>query len=168
MILKHQFARSTRASQHRKKIEMMALKTIKYTPAFCVFILQTIIILAVMTNVHAQNGVFEKEVGIPFYPGSRQIPNYGAPDLDKDPQSFLNISLITPDSFKKVLTFYQDKLGKFSIFKSQTLTKSAIWNESTPRGYRIVTLVESENGTRITISRRVWQSIDRTSHQKPY
>lgn len=168
MILKSQFARSMKASHHKKQIKMMAMKTMKYTPTLCILFLQTIFILTAMTNVHAQNGSLEKEVGIPFYPGSKQIPNYGALDLDKDPQSFLNISLITPDSFKKVLIFYQDKIGKFSIFKSQSLTKSAIWNESTPRGYRIVTIVESENGTKITISRRVWQTIDKTSHQKPY
>lgn len=128
----------------------------KYFRALCIFITQTIFILTAITILHAQPEALEKEVGIPFYPGSRQIPNCAPMDVDKEPKSFRNISLISSDSFKKVLLFYQEKLGKFSTSKSQSSTKSALWNESTPKGYRIVSLLETHEGTKITITKRIW------------
>lgn len=140
----------------------------KYYRALRVFIAQFIFISIAMTTLLAQVDLLEKDMGIPFYPGSRLIPGTGPLETDKNPQSFLNISFITSDNFKKVLSFYQEKLGKFSIFKSQSLTKSAMWNESTHKGYRIVTLVETEDGTKITITKRVWSLVDKTSHQKSF
>jgi hypothetical protein len=97
-----------------------------------------------------------QDMGIPWYPGSKQIPSCVPIGMDKNHLSFQNINLITSDSFKKVLVFYQEKLGKFSTSKSQASTKSALWNESTPKGYRIITLVETEEGTKITITKRTW------------
>lgn len=142
--------------------------TMKYFQALCVLLAQFIFISTAMTTLHGQADLLEKDMGIPFYPGSRQIPNCDPVDMDKNQQSFFNISFTTSDSFKKVLSFYQEKLGKFSIFKSQSFTKSAMWNESTPKGYRIVTLVETQDGTKITITKRVWSLVDKTSHQKNY
>lgn len=119
----------------------------------------TILLLVIMAHLlisHVYAEMVEQEIGIPWYPGSKQIPSFVPTGTDKDQLSFRNINLITPDSFKKVLVFYQEKLGKFSTSKSQASTKSALWNESTPKGYRIITLVETEDGTRITITKRTW------------
>lgn len=118
-----------------------------------------------LTIISAQAEGIEKDLGILFYPGSKQIPNCVPLETDKDPQSFQNISLITSDNFKKVLVFYQEKLGKFSTSKFQALSKSALWNESTPKGYRIVSLLETQEGTKITITKRVWQTVDKTSQK---
>ena len=107
-----------------------------------------------ISHVHAE--MVEQDIGIPWYPGSKQIPSCVPIGTDKNHLSFRNINLITSDSFKKVLVFYQEKLGKFSTSKSQASTKSALWNESTPKGYRIITLVETEEGTKITITKRTW------------
>lgn len=120
------------------------------------FISQIFFILAALAILPAQAEVMEKEVGIPFYPGSQQIQNCVPLEAEKNKKSFHNVNLITSDSFKKVLAFYQEKLGKFSISKSQVSAKSALWNESTPKGYRIVNLVETQEGTRITITKRIW------------
>lgn len=100
--------------------------------------------------------MLEKDIGIPLYPGSKQIPRCVSIKADQNFNSFQNITLITSDSFKKVLTFYQAKLGKFSTSKSQSFARSAFWNESTMKGYRIVTLIEAEEGTKITITKRIW------------
>jgi hypothetical protein len=110
--------------------------------------------LSATVLLHAEE--IEKDLGIPFYPGSRQDTNYAPLGVDKGGQSFRNINLITPDNFSKVLAFYQGRLGKFSIFKSQTSAKSALWNESNPQGYRILTLVGTQEGTKITITKRTW------------
>lgn len=109
-----------------------------------------------LTIAYALAEMVEKEIGIPFYPGSKQIPSCAPIRADQDNLSFRNITLITSDSFKKVLTFYQKKLGRFSTSKSQALTKSALWNETTTKGYRIVTLIEAEEGTKITLTKRTW------------
>jgi biopolymer transport protein ExbD len=122
----------------------------------CVLIALFIFISAALTITTVQAEIIEKDVGIPFYPGSKQTPNCVPLETDKNHQSFLNINLISSDNFKKVLTYYQEKLGKFSISKSQSSTKSALWNESSPKGYRIVTLVETQDGTKITITKRIW------------
>ena len=122
----------------------------------CVLIALFLFMTTLITTDLLQAEGIEKDLGIPFYPGSKQTPNYVPLETDTNHQSFLNINLISSDNFKKVLAFYQDKLGKFSIFKSQSSTKSALWNESTPKGYRIVTLVETQEGTKITISKRIW------------
>jgi hypothetical protein len=119
-------------------------------------IAQIFLMATALTSLPAQAETAENNIGIPFYPGSKQIPNCAPLETNKNPQSFRNISLITSDNFKKVLVFYQEKLGKFSISKSQSSTKSALWNESTPKGYRIITLVETEEGTKITITKRIW------------
>ena len=130
--------------------------SMKYYHALCVVLAQMFFIVTALTILPAQAEVDEKDAGIPFYPGSKQVANCIPLETDKAPQSFVNINLITSDNFKKVLVFYQEKLGKFSISKSQSSTKSAWWNESTPKGYRIVTIVETEEGTKITISKRIW------------
>jgi len=122
----------------------------------CVLIALFLIISAALTITTVQAEIIEKDVGIPFYPGSKQTPNCVPLETDKNHQSFLNINLISSDNFKKVLAYYQEKLGKFSISKSQSSTKSAMWNESSPKGYRIVTLVETQEGTKITITKRIW------------
>ena len=122
----------------------------------CVFIALFLFIATLITTDLLQAEGIEKDLGIPFYPGSKQTPNCAPLETDKNHQSFRNVNLITSDSFKKVLAFYQDKLGKFSIFKSQSSTKSALWNESTPKGYRIVSLAETQEGTKITITKRIW------------
>lgn len=121
-------------------------------------LLIVIIIFAIcsFTASYAKAETTEKEIGVPLYPGSRQIPSCVPVKTDQNNSSFRNITLITSDSFKKVLTFYQEKLGKFSSSKSQFSAKSALWNESTPKGYRIVTLMEAEEGTKITITKRIW------------
>jgi len=119
----------------------------------------TIIVLFIMTSLpisHVHAEMVEQDIGLPWYPGSKQIPSCVPIGTDKNHLSFQNINLITSDSFKKVLVFYQEKLGKFSTSKSQASTKSALWNESTPKGYRIITLVETEEGTKITITKRTW------------
>jgi hypothetical protein len=122
----------------------------------CVLIALFLFISAALTITTVQAEIIEKDVGIPFYPGSKQTPNCLPLETDKNHQSFLNINLISSDNFKKVLAYYQEKLGKFSISKSQASTKSALWNESSPKGYRIVTLVETQEGTKITITKRIW------------
>jgi len=122
----------------------------------CVLIALFLFTSAALTITTVQAEIIEKDVGIPFYPGSKQTPNCVALETDKNHQSFLNINLISSDNFKKVLAYYQEKLGKFSISKSQSSTKSAMWNESSPKGYRIVTLVETQEGTKITITKRIW------------
>ena len=115
-----------------------------------------IFIISSLTISYAQAEMIEKDIGLPLYPGSKQIPSCVPIRADQNQPSFRNITLITSDSFKKVLAFYQEKLGKFSTSKSQTSAKSALWNESTSKGYRIVTLMEAEEGTKITITRRTW------------
>jgi hypothetical protein len=122
----------------------------------CILIALFLFISDSLTITSVQAQIIEKDVGIPFYPGSKQTPNCVPFDTDKNHQSFLNINLISSDNFKKVLAYYQEKLGKFSISKSQSSTKSALWNESSPKGYRIVTLVETQEGTKITITKRIW------------
>jgi hypothetical protein len=122
----------------------------------CVLIALFLFISTTLAITTVQAEIIEKDVGIPFYPGSKQAPNCVPLETDKNHQSFLNINLISSDNFKKVLAYYQEKLGKFSISKSQSYTKSALWNESTPKGYRIVTLVETQEGTKITITKRIW------------
>jgi hypothetical protein len=122
----------------------------------CVLIALFLFISVALTITTVLAEIIEKDVGIPFYPGSKQTPNCVPLETDKNHQSFLNINLISSDNFKKVLAYYQEKLGKFSISKSQSSTKSALWNESTPKGYRIVTLVETQEGTKITITKRIW------------
>lgn len=128
----------------------------KKYPKLCAFLalFLSITLVLIIIPVHAE--ITEKDIGIPFYPGSRQIPNCDPLVTEKNYQSFLNINFITSDSFKKVLVFYQEKLGKFSIFKSHASVKSALWTESVPKGYRIVNLVETHEGTRITITKRNW------------
>jgi hypothetical protein len=128
----------------------------KRYPTPCVLIALFLFVSAALNITPVQAEIIEKDVGIPFYPGSKQIPDCVPLETDKNHQSFRNISLITSDNFKKVLAFYQEKLGKFPISKSQASTKSALWNESTPKGYRIVTLVETQEGTKITITKRIW------------
>ena len=99
----------------------------------CVLIALFLFISAALNHHHLfQAEIIEKDVGIPFYPGSKQTPNCVPLETDKNHQSFLNINLISSDNFKKVLAYYQEKLGKFSISKSQSSTKSALWNESSP------------------------------------
>jgi hypothetical protein len=122
----------------------------------CVLIALFLFISVALTITTVLAEIIEKDVGIPFYPGSKQTPNCVPLETEKNHQSFLNINLISSDNFKKVLAYYQEKLGKFSISKSQSSTKSALWNESTPKGYRIVTLVETQEGTKITITKRIW------------
>jgi biopolymer transport protein ExbD len=122
----------------------------------CILIALFLFIATLITTDLLQAEGIEKDLGIPFYPGSKQTPNCVPLETDKNHQSFLNINLISSDNFKKVLAYYQEKLGKFSISKSQSSTKSALWNESTPKGYRIVTLVETQEGTKITITKRIW------------
>jgi hypothetical protein len=122
----------------------------------CVLIALFLFISVALTITTVLAEIIEKDVGIPFYPGSKQTPNCVPLETEKNHQSFLNINLISSDNFKKVLAYYQEKPGKFSISKSQSSTKSALWNESTPKGYRIVTLVETQEGTKITITKRIW------------
>ena len=121
-----------------------------------ILIAQVFFIATALAILPAQAEVIEKDVGIPFYPGSQKIQNCVPLETEQNHKSFRNINLVTSDSFKKVLAFYQEKLGKFSISKSQASAKSALWNESSPKGYRIVTLVETQEGTKITISKRIW------------
>jgi hypothetical protein len=128
----------------------------KRYPTPCVLIALFLFVSTILTITPLQAEGIEKDVGIPFYPGSKQIPNCVPLETDRSHQTFQNINLITSDNFKKVLAFYQEKLGKFPISKSQASTKSALWNESTPKGYRIVTLVETQEGTKITITKRIW------------
>jgi hypothetical protein len=145
-----------RVSRHKEQINQQGRHNMQRF-SLCIFIAQVVFISTVITILPAQAQMLDKDMGgVPFYPGSRQIPNYTSVKADKNPQSFQNINLATSDGFKRVLNFYQEKLGKFSISKSQSVTKSAMWNESTPKGYRIVTLLETEEGTLITITRRVW------------
>lgn len=125
------------------------------------FTLHVLISLSLFTLITLANNpvraeMGENDTGIPFYPGSIQVPDGVPLSTDRSLQSFLNINLVTQDTFKKVLLFYQERLGRFSIFKSQASPKSALWNESSPKGYRIVTLVETQEGTKITITKRNW------------
>ena len=104
----------------------------------------------------SQAETIETDIGLPLYPGSKEIPDYIPVRTGQNHSSFQNITFITSDSFKKVLAFYQERLGKFSTSKPQTSAKSALWSESTAKGYRIVTLIEAEEGTKITITARTW------------
>ncbi len=121
-------------------------------------ILSVIVILITSSCAifYAHAEMAENDIGVPLYPGSRQIPSCVPSKTDQNYSSFRSITLITSDSFKKVLIFYQEKLGKFSTSKSQAFARSAFWNESTMKGYRIVTLIEAEEGTKITITKRIW------------
>jgi hypothetical protein len=138
------------AKKHHKPESMRNYCTL------CILMVQIFFISTALAVLPAQAEVIEKDVGIPFYPGSQQIQNCVPLEAEQNHKSFRNINLVTSDGFKKVLAFYQEKLGKFSISKSQASAKSALWNESTPKGYRIVTLVESQEGTKITITKRIW------------
>jgi hypothetical protein len=135
---------------------LYSAETMKRHSTFGAIITLFLFIIISLPISHVQAEMVEQDIGIPWYPGSRQIPSCAPIGTDKNHPSFRNINLITPDSFKKVLFFYQEKIGKFSISKSQASTKSALWNESTPKGYRIITLVETEEGTKITITKRTW------------
>jgi hypothetical protein len=89
----------------------------------CVLIALFLFITTLITTDLLQAEGIEKDLGIPFYPGSKQTPNYVPLETDTNPQSS---------------------------------TKSALWNESTPKGYRIVSLAETQEGTKITITKRIW------------
>ncbi|HOD79055.1 MAG: hypothetical protein KBH86_01485 [Syntrophorhabdus sp.] len=121
-------------------------------------ILGIIIIFVIfsLTIPQIQAETIETDIGLPLYPGSKEIPDYIPVRTGQNHSSFQNITFITSDSFKKVLAFYQERLGKFSTSKPQTSAKSALWSESTAKGYRIVTLIEAEEGTKITITARTW------------
>jgi len=134
-----------------KKSSMV--KNLTKHPAFFIIIIVAIYYLPI-SGVKAD--MHEKDIGIPLYPGSKQIPSCVSTKAGQNLISFQNITLITSDSFKKVLTFYQEKLGRFSTSKSQAFAKSAFWSESTAKGYRIVTLLEAGEGTKITITKRIW------------
>lgn len=116
----------------------------------------TLFVSMVLCVLSATAEVTEQELGIPFYPSAKPVPGIVPSESVRNGQLFLNINLISPDSFRKVLLFYEERMGKFSIFKSQATAKSALWYESTPKGYRIITLVETNEGTKITLSRRIW------------
>lgn len=137
-------------ASHERSYKLESMKS----HSFLIFIIIFVIYSLTISYVRAE--ITEKEIGVPLYPGSRQIPSCVPAKTDQNNSSFRNITLITSDSFKKVLTFYQEKLGKFSTSRSQFSSKSALWNESTPKGYRIVTLMEAEEGTKITITKRIW------------
>jgi len=137
-------------ASHERSYKLESMKSHSFLIVIIIFAICS------LTVSYAKAEITEKEIGVPLYPGSRQIPSCVPVKTDQNNSSFRNITLITSDSFKKVLTFYQEKLGKFSTSKSQFFAKSALWNESTPKGYRIVTLMEAEEGTKITITKRIW------------
>jgi len=137
-------------ASHERSYKLESMKSHSFLIVIIIFVICS------LTVSYVKAEITEKEIGVPLYPGSRQIPSCVPVKTDQNNSSFRNITLITSDSFKKVLTFYQAKLGKFSTSKSQSFARSAFWNESTMKGYRIVTLIEAEEGTKITITKRIW------------
>ncbi len=120
--------------------------------SFLIFIIIFVIYSLTISYVRAE--ITEKEIGVPLYPdqGKSRV-------AFRQKQIKITLRFETSHSLleqlQKVLTFYQEKLGKFSTSRSQFSSKSALWNES-PQKVRIVTLMEAEEGTKITITKRIW------------
>lgn len=123
---------------------------------FIALILLTSVAPFAILSSRAEDRTTAPAVIIPFYPGASLIPSHASSKENINGGAFQNVNLFVSEGFKKVLTYYQDKLGKFSIFGSHGSGRSALWHDSNNKGYRIVTLRETREGTAITITTRIW------------
>jgi hypothetical protein len=71
----------------------------------------------------------DMDIGLPMYPGAKQDPAnppVNAPHMK-------NLHLLTSDPFQKVLDWYTQKLGKFTVDPQKGGTQ-ALWDKKTPDG----------------------------------
>lgn len=77
-------------------------------------------------TVNVGGGVTEQDLGVPFYPGSTEVPNGGMKATTSQGNEALS-SRTTTDDPSKVVAFYTEKLGKpESNFSSSDVTM-ATW-----------------------------------------
>jgi hypothetical protein len=82
------------------------------------------------------NAAGNKIAGLQYYPGAKEDPANPAINVPH----MQNVHLLTGDSFEKVLTWYTQKIGKFTD-ASSSKGKQSLWrNEPKEGGFMTVTI----------------------------